>query len=219
MSYWQNPPYYISAYGLALKHGFKGTEEEWLESLKGATFTPSLTEDGWLTWTNNKGLPNPDPVNILEMAGILPGGIRKRIEFTVKVKDWEEYETPVNGYKYYCQLKDESITQFLVPYIVVAEESHQTAQNCSMSSTAETFDGYVQLNARTIPSGKIRLDCNLMNVGSYGTDLPIADAFTLGVIKGSDTIVIDKDGTAHAKVSKSATDAEVLTMIDAVLGK
>lgn len=27
--------YYISAYGLAVKHGFEGTEEEWLESLQG----------------------------------------------------------------------------------------------------------------------------------------------------------------------------------------
>ena len=38
---YQTPPepwrgYYITAYGLAVKHGFKGSEEEWLESLKGA---------------------------------------------------------------------------------------------------------------------------------------------------------------------------------------
>ena len=29
------PGYYYSAYGIAVKHGFQGTEEEWLESLKG----------------------------------------------------------------------------------------------------------------------------------------------------------------------------------------
>ena len=29
--------YYISAYGIAQKHGFEGTEEEWLESLRGET--------------------------------------------------------------------------------------------------------------------------------------------------------------------------------------
>ena len=27
--------YYITAYGIAVKHGFQGTEEEWLKSLKG----------------------------------------------------------------------------------------------------------------------------------------------------------------------------------------
>lgn len=35
MGLWNNPPYYLTAYGLAVKHGFIGTEEKWLESLKG----------------------------------------------------------------------------------------------------------------------------------------------------------------------------------------
>lgn len=30
----------------------------------GATFTPHITEDGLLSWTNDKNLTNPDPVNI-----------------------------------------------------------------------------------------------------------------------------------------------------------
>lgn len=30
----------------------------------GATFTPSVTEDGTLSWTNDKNLENPKPVNI-----------------------------------------------------------------------------------------------------------------------------------------------------------
>ena len=32
---WENPPYYLTAYGLAVKRGYTGTEEEWLASLKG----------------------------------------------------------------------------------------------------------------------------------------------------------------------------------------
>ena len=32
--------FYISAYGLAMKHGYGGTETEWLASLKGATGKP-----------------------------------------------------------------------------------------------------------------------------------------------------------------------------------
>ena len=34
---YNNPPSYLSAYGLAVKHGFKGTAEEYLASLKGET--------------------------------------------------------------------------------------------------------------------------------------------------------------------------------------
>ena len=30
----------------------------------GATFTPAVSEDGVLSWSNDRGLPNPEPVNI-----------------------------------------------------------------------------------------------------------------------------------------------------------
>lgn len=39
----------------------------------GATFTPDVSEDGVLSWTNNGGLQNPDPVNIKGTPGD-PGG-------------------------------------------------------------------------------------------------------------------------------------------------
>lgn len=35
MSLWNNPPYYLTAYGLAVKHGYTGTETQWLASLRG----------------------------------------------------------------------------------------------------------------------------------------------------------------------------------------
>lgn len=35
----------------------------------GATFTPALAADGTLSWSNNMGLKNPDPVNIMGPQG------------------------------------------------------------------------------------------------------------------------------------------------------
>lgn len=35
----------------------------------GATFTPSVSEAGIISWTNDKGLPNPEPVNIMGPTG------------------------------------------------------------------------------------------------------------------------------------------------------
>ena len=35
----------------------------------GATFTPSVSSDGVISWTNDKGLPNPDPVDIMGPEG------------------------------------------------------------------------------------------------------------------------------------------------------
>ncbi len=32
---YENPPYYLTAYALAVKHGFKGSEQEWLLALRG----------------------------------------------------------------------------------------------------------------------------------------------------------------------------------------
>lgn len=42
MPRYENPPYYISAYGLAVKRGFKGTLDEWLASLKGKDAPPDV---------------------------------------------------------------------------------------------------------------------------------------------------------------------------------
>lgn len=35
MARFDNPPYYITAYGLAVKRGYMGTLDQWLESLRG----------------------------------------------------------------------------------------------------------------------------------------------------------------------------------------
>jgi len=43
------PPYYFTAYGLAVKHGFQGTEQEWLESLNGDNVVLRY-QDGILQW-------------------------------------------------------------------------------------------------------------------------------------------------------------------------
>lgn len=77
-----------SAYTIAIENGFKGTEKEWLSSLKGNPFTysdftpeqlaqlvgpqgktgyyyiPSISKEGIISWTNNGNLSNPNPINI-----------------------------------------------------------------------------------------------------------------------------------------------------------
>lgn len=59
------------------EQGPKG--ETGLQGATGATFTPSVSEDGTLSWTNNDNLPNPEPVNIKGPAGEGNG--------------WQEYST------------------------------------------------------------------------------------------------------------------------------
>ena len=50
MSLWNNPPYYITAYGLAVKRGFSGTEEQWLASLRGEPGADFIIERSFDTY-------------------------------------------------------------------------------------------------------------------------------------------------------------------------
>lgn len=60
-----NPPYYMSAYSLALKHGFQGTEEEWVRSLKGPR--------GEQGPQGEKGAPGTAGVGIASIAQVREG--------------------------------------------------------------------------------------------------------------------------------------------------
>ena len=47
MGMYENPPYYISAYALAVMHGFAGTEEEWLLALQGESAYEQAVAGGY----------------------------------------------------------------------------------------------------------------------------------------------------------------------------
>jgi len=82
MSYYgNNPPYYISAYGMARKMGFEGTVEEWLDSLtafymaKKAGFTG--TSEEWV-----RKLVDPLPDITIGQVTTLEGGSMATVEIT-----------------------------------------------------------------------------------------------------------------------------------------
>lgn len=57
----ENDGYYANE---ARKYAEEAKEAAAAATESGATFTPSVAADGTLSWTNNKGLENPAPVNI-----------------------------------------------------------------------------------------------------------------------------------------------------------
>lgn len=70
---WLNSLKALSNYQLAVQEGFAGSVSDYLESIKGAsgkdgsngvTFTPTVSEDGTISWTNDGELDNPESVNI-----------------------------------------------------------------------------------------------------------------------------------------------------------
>lgn len=76
-----NPSYYLTAYGLAVKHGFRGTEKEWLASLTAYGMAVALgyegTEEEWLQKLN-------DPVPGIQIGEVitLPGGSMATVKIT-----------------------------------------------------------------------------------------------------------------------------------------
>lgn len=55
----------VEASGRKGKDGKDGINGE-----NGATYTPSISEEGILSWTNDKDLPNPEPINVKGQDGL-----------------------------------------------------------------------------------------------------------------------------------------------------
>lgn len=51
------------------KDGTSASGGEGVAGENGATFTPAVTQEGMLSWTNDKGLANPSPINIMGPQG------------------------------------------------------------------------------------------------------------------------------------------------------
>lgn len=79
----------------------------------GATFTPTVSDDGTLTWSNNGGLPDPSPVNIKGESGKRGTGIY-----------WSSHrqEVVVDGeVSYYLHKLDEVLSNNNISEIIVGD--------------------------------------------------------------------------------------------------
>ena len=73
----------------------------------GATFIPSVSDEGVISWTNDKGLPNPKPVNIMGKPGV-DGIDGKDGKDGVNGKDGK---TPQKGVDYYTEADKSEMVQ------------------------------------------------------------------------------------------------------------
>ena len=69
----------------------------------GATFIPSVSADGVISWTNDKGLTNPNPVNIKGVKGNKEdkGEAGENGKDRANGKDGADGYTPVKGKDYF----------------------------------------------------------------------------------------------------------------------
>ena len=82
----------------------------------GATFIPSVSADGVISWTNDKGLPNPEPVNIKGVKG----------DKGDKGKDGADGYTPVKGKDYFTDADKSEMVSSVISQLPVYDGSVTT---------------------------------------------------------------------------------------------
>ena len=85
----------------------------------GATFIPSVSADGVISWTNDKGLPNPKPVNIKGVKG----DKGDKGEAGENGKDGANGYTPVKGKDYFTDSEKAEIVSSVISAVHVYDGS------------------------------------------------------------------------------------------------
>ena len=88
----------------------------------GATFIPSVSADGVISWTNDKGLPNPKPVNIKGVKG----DKGDKGEAGENGKDGANGYTPVKGKDYFTDADKAEMVSSVISQLPVYDGSVTT---------------------------------------------------------------------------------------------
>ena len=91
----------------------------------GATIIPSVSADGVISWTNDKGLPNPKPVNIKGVKGDKgdKGEAGENGKDGANGKDGEDGYTPVKGKDYFTDSDKAEIVSSVISSLPVYDGS------------------------------------------------------------------------------------------------
>ena len=91
----------------------------------GATFIPSVSADGVISWTNDKGLPNPKPVNIKGVKGDKgdKGEAGENGKDGANGKDGEDGYTPVKGKDYFTDADKSEMVSSVISQLPVYDGS------------------------------------------------------------------------------------------------
>ena len=94
----------------------------------GATFIPSVSADGVISWTNDKGLPNPKPVNIKGVKGDKgdKGEAGENGKDGANGKDGEDGYTPVKGKDYFTDADKAEMVSSVISQLPVYDGSVTT---------------------------------------------------------------------------------------------
>lgn len=173
----------------------------------GATFTPSVSADGIISWTNDKDLPNPEPVNIKGVKGDkgdkgdrgLQGIQGIQGERGEKGEKGEKGYTPVKGVDYFDGKDGQN------GYTPVKGVDYFDGQNGKDGYTPvkgiDYFDGKDGQSGVYVGSGDMPEDCNVQidpDSEPYDINAMVSVALNKPWTK-LDEITFSEDGTPMNK--------------------
>ena len=159
------------------------------ESGAGATFTPSVSADGTLSWTNNKGLTNPEPVNIKGSQGETgpqgPAGADGKSAYQYAVE---------GGYT-------GTETEFAAK---LAQEKFVNPNALTFTGAVTgSYDGSAPLEV-AIPSGgadcTIAVDMLAAGTVAQGSEGSVDTGITLGKLKEYKMFILSVSGTSNVSL-------------------
>ncbi len=131
------------------------------------------------------------------------------VRFAVPVSAWVAEDT--GRYKYSAETAVEGVKENHHPDATLDTVSQDTVYKCGLSSRIVALEGKLKFYAQLAPEADISGTCRLWTQGVGGNGgLPVASENIVGGIRSSDSIIIDADGTAHAKLGQDSftTDEE-----------
>lgn len=180
----------------------------------GATYTPDVSEDGVISWTNDQELPNPDPVNIKGPQGVsgvyvgsgdMPDGYDIQIDpsgtFTpVGTGDMAKsvYDTDDNGIVDNAQ----KLEGHAASYFAQATHSHAITD---VNELQAALDGKINTTYTLSITGNAIVLTPSSGEAQQIT-IPIATDSALGLVKIGTGLAIAADGTISNAYSMSYAD-------------
>ena len=139
-----------------------------------------------------------------------------QMEITISSDEWQN--NSAGGL--YKDINIERVTDRMLPLLTLHREHAAVAAQCGFGRTAETIDGGLRVYAEQAPSSDITATLTLFCTVSSGPLTNIATSQTAGAVKGSDSLIIDPDGTAHVWLTDDnfADDSEVQAALEEVFG-
>lgn len=156
------------------------------------------------------------------------------IPVSIPVSAWKAGESTTPRCAFYADLADNHISMSHFPDVTLDNISLDIAADCGLSPTVEIAEaGKMRFYARSVPEAEITGVCRLLAVGIGGSGgssggggeayvLPVATLDTLGGIKASSSVIVERDGTARvfAEVAPEhlAQDEDMSAMLNEVFG-